>query len=1404
MEDKRTYYLGIDVGSVSVNLGLLDKNKKIIEDRYFRHFGQPIETVIKRVGELLTEYPSHTIASIGVTGTGGKVIAEVLGLNFTNEVVSVTNGIGFLRPDLNTVIELGGEDSKLLILEQVNDRKIILKDFSMNTACAAGTGAFLDQQASRLGVNIENEFAELALQSENPPRIAGRCSVFAKSDMIHLQQIATPDYDIVAGLCYAVARNFKSSIAKGKEFSKPVAFIGGVATNKGMVKAFEDAIGLERGELIIPEHHTCIGAIGAALFEIDSGNTSEFPDLSLLEKFDKASQKRVSDLSKLTMDKSIKGGRKSGFDHLEKGEKTEAYLGIDVGSVSTNVVVIDKDKNVLSRRYLPTAGRPIEAVRKGLEEVGGEIADKVIIKGAATTGSGRYLIGDFVGADVVRNEITAQATGAIHYDKNVDTIFEIGGQDSKFISLDNGVIIDFEMNKVCAAGTGSFLEEQAERLGINIKKEFESIAMQCNRPSKLGERCTVFIESDLVSQQQAGATKEELVSGLAYSIVLNYLNRVVGKKRIGNNIFFQGGTAENRAVVAAFEKVTGKKITVPPHNDVLGAIGAAILAMERKGEGESSFKGFDLSRRKYTISSFICNGCSNVCEIKKVQIENEKPLFYGSRCEKYDFDKKQKLGEHLPELFEERERLLLGNYYEENGEKETTRQKSGKIRIGIPRMLQFYENFPFWRTFFEELGMEIVLSDKTNQKVIRGGNENVSAEFCFPVKCAHGHTLNIIDKNIDYLFLPSIINLEKEHSKFSHSYNCPFVQSAPYTIEASVNIKEKGIKILTPHLKLMAGKNTVIKELKRALKPLKVKSTDIKIALEKAERAQEKFSEKLLARGKEILETVDEKQKIMILIGRPYNTCDKGLNMEIPKKLRDLGVLAMPIDFLPLKEEKIWEKHPNMYWRYGQKILAAAEFMKKRKNIFGVYITNFGCGPDSMITHIFRDTIGSTPVLQLEVDEHSADAGIITRLEAFLDSIEGAKQTEAEETVLNPVRSAKRGMKIYIPYMSNHALPMAAVFRECGIDAEALPEPTDKSSDLGRRYTNGKECYPCIVTTGSMLEKIQSPDFEKDNAAFFMPTASGPCRFGQYREIQSLVLKEIGMNHIPIISPTSGNSYSDFGEVDKSFKRKGWKALLAVDVLEKLVRETRPYEVNKGETDKVYKECLEELTQAMEEGKEVYDVLEKLRNKITAIKTDKTYQKPAIGMVGEIFLRLSSFSNSHLIERIENLGGEVWLAPMAEWILYTNVRWIEDSIEAKDYKEYFIALLTDKVQRSDEHKIYSPFKDYLRYHHDPPIPKILNYSAPYMHSTFGGEAILSIGKSIDYVKQGASGIANVMPFSCLPGTIVTAISKKVKEDFNNVPWINIAYDGQQDEISVTTSLEAFMYQAKNYMNSNGK
>ncbi len=1379
-------FLGIDIGSVSIKTAILDSSRTLLGETYSRIKGEACTVLARDLASQHRQFPEARIRAAAITGSGGKQLATSLGARFVNEIQAQAGFASAFHPGARTVIEMGGEDAKLIHLESgTAPCDVRIADFSMNTACAAGTGSFLDQQAARLKLSIE-EFGAIALRSKTPPRLAGRCSVFAKSDMIHLQQIATPDHDIVAGLCFAMARNFKATVGKGRKYSAPVLFLGGVAANEGMRRAFREVLGLSMDEMIVPEHFHTSGAIGAALSLISSPDDAPVfrghPGLADRSGADHATVGAT--VLPLTLPGSIMPNPEQDAAASDDA-RIDAFLGVDVGSVSTNVVVIDRQQRVLSKRYLPTAGRPIEAVKQGLAEVGAEVGSRVRILGAGTTGSGRYLTGDMIGADVVRNEITAQATAAAAIDPSVDTIFEIGGQDSKYISLRCGAVVDFEMNKACAAGTGSFLEEQAERLGIRIKRDFEERAFRAASPCRFGERCTVFIESDLVHTLNKGSRVEEISAGLSYSIAHNYLNKVVAGKPVGDRIFFQGGVAANRAVVSAFEIITGKPITVPPHHEVTGAIGAAILAM-RASSGTSTFKGFDLSRRAYTVTTFECAECANRCDIRRVSFEGEKPLFYGSRCEKYDVQRKAGSASRLPDLFSEREQLLL---------KQTDVPGSNRPRIGIPRALYVNDYLPFWLAFFSELGFEPVLSDRTNRALISRALELTVAETCFPAKVALGHVQHLIDRGVDVLFLPSVIRFPAAPGQPKNSQACPYAQALPYISRSS--IQPGRTKIIEPVIQ-MHDRAGISRSLRAIGSMLGARASAIRTAQRRGEEAQQAYEHSLKQRGKAVMASIRPGEKALVLIGRNYNTCDAGINMNLPAKIRDLGVQAIPMDYLPLVEVDL-SGQENLYWRSGQKIMAAAAIVKKHPQLYPLYITNFGCGPDSFITHFFRQEMGAKPFLQLEIDEHSADAGAITRIEAFLDSLEHCGNGAGAERGNKRVRpsGSLASKKVFLPPMADHAHALAAAFRACGVDAEVLPESDAETVRIGRKFSSGRECYPLALTTGDLVKAVQRPGFDPARSAFFMPTGKGPCRFGQYHRYHRQVLDRLGLERVEILSPMQDESlHDDVRALDRNFVLMSWRGAFAVDMLQKALWEHRPYENQKGKSDHVYQTSLRALIHAIEQRKDLLPVLREAYEAFSAVGIGER-TKPVIGIVGEIYIRSNRFSNEDVVRRIEGLGGEAWVAPVSEWLLYVNETAVESARLNRSWRALMKAYLTGHVQHREERRLLKGFNGSLRSLHEPSIRETLRRAGPYIHHSFEGEAVLSVGKAIDYIQRGVSGIVNVMPFTCMPGTIATAVLKRVREDHDNIPLLNISYEGQGDSQTMTR-LEAFMHQARSF------
>jgi predicted CoA-substrate-specific enzyme activase len=993
--------------------------RSLVLSRYRRLQGSPIQSTFDLLKELYDFLPEEGVEGIRVTGSGSQLIAKVLGIYFENEFRAIAKGMRTFYPQVRTVFEMGGEASKYLRLDPtVTGKHLGIVDYQTSGECAAGTGSFIDQQATRLLYSIE-EVGPAACGATCAARIAGRCSVFAKTDMIHAQQKGYTTEQILRGLCDAVARNYKSSLVKGRAVVPPVAFIGGVAMNQGVRNALREAFKLKEADLLIPEHYAWLGALGAAMLEAEEYRKRSFKRIHQLRQHEAArknfacteplsmqnvlllrdrKEKKVSGEEQVPGKEEVSGARcqvsgkntsvEAGASpdtwHPTRDTSVEAYLGIDIGSVSTNLVVIDADGNLLKEIYLRTQGRPIEVVDRGLKEIEAELADSLDIYGVGTTGSGRELIGELVGADTVNDEITAHKTGSMHVCKQmgmapVDTIFEIGGQDSKFIRIDKGVVVDFTMNEACAAGTGSFLEEQAEKLGISIKEEFAELALASARPARLGERCTVFMERDVTGLMHKGAEVGDLAAGLAYSVALNYLNRVVRGRKIGHVIFFQGGTAYNDAVAAAFSQILGKQIIVPPHNGVIGAIGMALIARDRrKSTGKPSrFRGYDLSRVNFTTREFVCQACSNFCDMKEFNIEGQR-TFWGDKCSD-KFRKRAKTDRQpvIEDLIEWREKLL---------EEVLLPSRGGARTVGIPRTMFYYDRFPFWCAYFQELGFDVVVSSPTDRKISMAGEELTIAQPCFPVKVAHGHVQELLEKCVDYILLPNIVNAEAPEGRVD-SHLCPWNQTLPFVIRAAPQLDLARAKYLSPTVHFRFGHAHVEKQLAEFARTLGIKPRANADAVRAAYAAQESFNSALLEAGAQALARLEETgEPALVLVGRPYNLFDRSVNCDIPRKLRSLyGVNVLPMEVLRLDDEDITDVNPNMYWNSGRRILAAARLTRRYPNLHLVYISNFKCGPDSYIKS-FIDEAAGKPSLVLQFDGHSNDAGFITRCEAYLDS----------------------------------------------------------------------------------------------------------------------------------------------------------------------------------------------------------------------------------------------------------------------------------------------------------------------------------------------------------------------------------------------------------------------------------
>jgi predicted CoA-substrate-specific enzyme activase len=812
--------------------------------------------------------------------------------------------------------------------------------------------------------------------------------------MIHLQNKGERLQDIIYGLHVGNARNYMSTIVSNRTLENPILFIGGLSLNELQVRAFKAYF----PELLVPPHNTSVGALGVALHALEMGVENRL-NLEALRSGDKADQDKLPIAAKLRIKETF-FPEDNDLPGLALSRKIPVYLGIDIGSTTTKYALVTEDRQIIDKNYVHTQGKPIEVTQRLLKRISDGLGDRVEILGVATTGSGRNVVGDFLNADLIIDEITAHARGAVEIDRGIDTIFEIGGQDSKYISITNANPLDFDMNKVCAAGTGSFLHELANKHGINIVGEFQEIALSSDRPVKLAERCTVFMESDLVSYHQKGVAREDLIGGLCYAIVHNYLNRVVGKRKIGEKVMFLGGPSLNKGVVAAFEDVLGRGLIVPRHREVLGAFGAAVCLQEKillEKREKSTFRGLASAiADRMDYAEKVCSAdanCHNQCKLKIYDFDGRKSV-WGGECGRYEVIRGK--GKRQENLFKVREDLWTGamSGVMEEIKESPLMEVQGRPTVGMQKALYTLQTGVMWAHFFDRLGYRLVLTPSTNSQISSSGIESMTAETCYPIKVSHGHVKELSGKT-RFLFLPSIVNMATPTEKET-GFFCPLVQANQYMVRAALDLDME--RVLNPILHLKYDLPTLALELAEQVGGKLGRSRRrIREALEAGWSEQSKFTQALLRKGKAVLEGHDPLEPMVVVTGRPYNLYDERLNLRLGQNLAKIGVAAMPMEFIDASSVDLSD-FPNMYWGLGAQILRVAKFIRSRPNFFGLHMTNFSCGADSFIEHFYKFIMKEKPYLILELDEHSAVAGVMTRLEAFRNVIENTMQKQGDHS----------------------------------------------------------------------------------------------------------------------------------------------------------------------------------------------------------------------------------------------------------------------------------------------------------------------------------------------------------------------------------------------------------------------
>jgi len=1379
-------YMGVDLGALYLKIVVLDEKGEVLHNMYRPHNGRPFTTLQKALKEM-----KPGPVCLCITGANTDLLVQA-GANEVDPVQATVKAVVHKLGPVRNIIDVGGGSLTLIELDEEGN----FLNYMTNSLCAAGTGSFLDEQAERLGISYD-ELSSFPV-IEAPPTIAARCTVFAKSDLIHRQQEGCTKEEMWSGLCRGLTNTILQTLFKGRPVEGKTVLAGGVGQNLEVMRWLDE---LTDAEMIHMPHAHTAGAMGAALLAME---TEPEPDdvlemlseaLGPIAKSQRPSQlPPPADRRPLELVHSKFPDFAVSEDYVdedeteiriarwpEKDEDARMSIGIDIGSTSTKCVLMDQHGEIRADLYRKTLGDPIGATKllfKALRVISEKKGVDLNITSCGTTGSGRKLVGSIAGADAIVNEISCHVTGAMNIDPEIDTIFEIGGQDSKYMHTRSGRIHDSNMNYVCAAGTGSFVEEQSKKLGFRLQDVGDTVMGIIPPPTS--DRCTVFMEQDVHKLIRQGYSREEAMAGVMHSVVRNYLSKVVGRRHISpRKVFFQGATARNKGLVAAFENHLNVEIVVSPYCHQMGSIGVAMLAQKKVGKGDTKFRGLGLVDREIKLTHEVCELCANNCRITFAAIDgfDENPS-WGYMCGR---DAEEKTMRRSPEYEVVRKRMRLWRKAGRGGPKVDKRAPV----VGIPRSIINYTFLPLWQRFFSELGFQVRISRESDEEIKQRGLATVGADFCFPIKLAHGHCHQLAtEEGVDFIFLPTFVAYEpNSHSTDTHF--CPYVQGLPGIVRSALEMNGiRGLRVLSPVVDLRKNERVMIGKLYRDIGDKVYRSkSQIRLAWHKAWEAQAEFMRQCEKLGGETLRRLkEEKRKAIVLIGRPYNLYDPGANVGLPQKIADRGYTVIPLDCLEFDPALYSDDFRNVYWSYGQRILSAMKQVKENDLLYAIYFTNYSCGPDSFLLTYGDQISGDKPSLTLELDEHGADAGYITRVEAFLDVIREHEPVREDVSIQYPDDSAEsfRTKTIWIPPMH---LPgtrfFAAAFRGHGYRSEALPPEDSESFEIGRSVTRGFECLPTSTTIGVLLKTLRQINAKPGEHAFFMPTAEGPCRFGNYATLHRMILNQEGFGEVPILSPSSMNAYQG---VDGKLRRMLWHGMLAADNLLKMRCRKKPYEKHPGNTDDVFEEATQRMEKALERKEDVFEVLRGAARAFASIPA-KEDRKPLVGIVGEIYVRQNMFSNEHVIENIEAAGGEAWLAPMSEWIMYTSALAAYHSYRSPagnfNAWEWASGRVKDSFLLSDEHKARDACDAVLLDRHEPPIKEILEAGGRYVPMEFEGEAILTLGRAVGFARQGAALVVNCSPFGCMPGAITAACFNQLQQELG-IPIVSMFYDGEGD------------------------
>ena len=1420
-------FVGLDIGSTTVKIVVMDETEKIIYTDYTRHLSDTKNTMYQVLSKLLQDFPDYHF-KITLTGSGALEISKLLNIDFIQEVISCKRAVEKYIPSTDVVIELGGEDAKIIYFDKSIEQR-------MNGTCAGGTGAFLDQMASLLNTDTEglNQYAK---NYKTIYPIASRCGVFAKTDIQPLLNEGAAKEDIAASIFQAVVNQTIAGLACGRPIRGNVAFLGGPLNYLSELRErFIETLELTDKEIILPEDAHLFVAKGAALNAKDSKEITNTELKEKLEKFKNAKYSESKPLSPLFKDKTEFNEFKKRHNKEKvkrrdlQGFSGDCFLGIDAGSTTTKLVLIDENGSLLYSLYGSNQGNPLKSVIFMTKELYKVLPKEAKLRFSGVTGYGEKLIQTGLNIDLNEIETISHYTAAKEFLPNVNSIIDIGGQDMKYIKLKDEAIDNIMLNEACSSGCGSFIETFAKSLNLTIE-QFVDEALKSKTPVDLGSRCTVFMNSKIKQAQKEGFAVGDISAGLSYSVIKNAIQKVMKIRDVntlGENIVVQGGTFYNDAVLRAFELITGKNVIRPDIAGLMGAYGVALLAKEQYNSNldmtyySTILKENELDNLNVKISHVRCGKCENNCQLTVNKFENGKIFISGNRCEKGSGNITK--NSELPNIYQYK--------YERLFQYEPLEIKDAKRGIiGIPRVLNMYEDYPFWFTFLTKLGFRVIISEKTTHKTYEKGMESMPSEsVCYPAKLSHGHIMSLLEQGITTIFYPCIPFSRQEYAGADNHYNCPIVVSYPEVIKNNIEeLKNKKIKFINPFLPIDNIKNLVkvILELD-CFKEYQFTKKELNEAAEAAEKEYQNYRNDVHKKGKEILKYIEKNDsRGIVLAGRPYHV-DPEINHGIDTLITSLGLCVLSEDSISDKAEAKRPIRVVDQWMFHSRLYAAAEFVGKNDRLEMIQLNSFGCGVDAVTTDQVEEILKSYDNMYtlIKIDEINNLGAIRIRVRSLLASMNrklalqkelGENKKELGDYGTKKITFTKdmkdSGYTILCPQMAPiHFNLLEAAAKASGYNLVVLNKCTKKTVDTGLKYINNDACYPAILTTGQLIEALQSGKYDLNKTALIMSQTGGGCRATNYIGFIRKALKDAGFSEIPIISfNVVGLEKSTGFKITPKFIEKLMIACIFGDLMQKVYYKNRVYEKNKGESKKLYDLWMLRIKDCLKNGtyKQYKQYMNQIVNDFEKIEWVPDLQKPKVGIVGEILIKYHPFGNNFIIDKLEEEGAEVIMPDFMGFIYYvlTNKITLNTLIKTNKTASYIskvairlLEILSKPYGKalSTSKKGYLPPTDIWELENN--VKDILSIG----NQT--GEGWFLTAEMIEYIEHDIPNIICAQPFACLPNHVVgKGVIKSIREKYPNANISPIDYDPGASETNQTNRMKLLMTVAKDNLNKKRK